>query len=217
MGSSKAPTLQYSARDLASQTRIKLRRPGQHALEEMASINLREQLLRVEAEKAQRSVGSNEVHTSASVDTTVITAAAAAVMGDENTPAEIIETLAVEKPMEAATINVDCTEEDSDDEDMEALLAELEKIKREREAEKEREQQAERRNKLSNATSSNPLLKTPAAVDAGRDGFKMKRRWDQDVIFKEQRSGGEGKTQKRFINDTIRSDFHRKFMDRYIK
>ena len=28
---------------------------------------------------------------------------------------------------------------------------------------------------------------------------------------------GEPKTQKRFINDTIRNDFHRKFLTRYIK
>jgi protein CWC15 len=41
-------------------------------------------------------------------------------------------------------------------------------------------------------------------------------RWDDDVVFKNQ-ARGETKTPKRFINDTIRSDFHRKFLHRYMK
>jgi hypothetical protein len=41
-------------------------------------------------------------------------------------------------------------------------------------------------------------------------------RWDDDVVFKNQASG-ETKTPKQFINDTIRSDFHRKFLQRYMK
>jgi protein CWC15 len=41
-------------------------------------------------------------------------------------------------------------------------------------------------------------------------------RWDEDVVFKNQ-SRGEEKEKKRFINDTVRNDFHRKFLRRYIK
>ena len=41
-------------------------------------------------------------------------------------------------------------------------------------------------------------------------------RWDDDVVFKNQ-ARGETKTPKRFINDTIRSDFHRKFLHKYMK
>lgn len=40
--------------------------------------------------------------------------------------------------------------------------------------------------------------------------------WDDDVVFRNQ-SRGEPKAAKRFINDTIRSDFHRKFLNKYIK
>jgi hypothetical protein len=40
--------------------------------------------------------------------------------------------------------------------------------------------------------------------------------WDEDVVFKNQ-TRGEVKAQRRFINDTVRSDFHRKFLERYIK
>ncbi|KAG6503757.1 hypothetical protein ZIOFF_036081 [Zingiber officinale] len=41
-------------------------------------------------------------------------------------------------------------------------------------------------------------------------------RWDDDVVFKNQ-SRGETKAPKRFINDTIRNDFHRKFLHKYMK
>ncbi|CAN7050257.1 unnamed protein product [Brassica oleracea var. botrytis] len=39
--------------------------------------------------------------------------------------------------------------------------------------------------------------------------------WDDDVVFKNQ-ARGEMKAPKRFINDTIRNDFHRKFLHRYM-
>jgi protein CWC15 len=41
-------------------------------------------------------------------------------------------------------------------------------------------------------------------------------RWDDDVVFKNQERG-EKKYEKRFINDTIRSDFHRRFLEKYIR
>ena len=40
-------------------------------------------------------------------------------------------------------------------------------------------------------------------------GGRVPCRWDDDVVFKNQ-ARGEPKAQKRFINDTIRSDFHKK-------
>lgn len=59
-------------------------------------------------------------------------------------------------------------------------------------------------------SSGNPLL-------AGGDvSFSVKRRWDEDCVFKNQ-ARGEPKQQKRFINDTIRSDFHKRFLQRYIR
>jgi protein CWC15 len=41
-------------------------------------------------------------------------------------------------------------------------------------------------------------------------------RWDEDVVFKNQ-TRGEVKAARRFINDTVRSDFHKKFLERYIR
>jgi protein CWC15 len=36
------------------------------------------------------------------------------------------------------------------------------------------------------------------------------------VVFKNQ-TRGEVKAARRFINDTVRSDFHKKFLERYIR
>ena len=107
--------------------------------------------------------------------------------------------------------------EDDDDEedDMEALLAELEQIKKEKAEEKLRKERLEREEELkvkeAELLRGNPLLNGAAPAS-----FSVKRRWDDDVVFKNQ-ARGETKTPKRFINDTVRSDFHRKFLQKYMK
>lgn len=109
----------------------------------------------------------------------------------------------------------DSEEEESEDEEAE-LLAELERIKKEREAEAKRKEQEELRKQKEaeeeEMLTGNPLLNTSKSGKS----FNIKRRWDEDVIFKNQ-SRGEPKAVKRFINDTVRSDFHQKFLQRYIK
>ncbi|KAH7862084.1 hypothetical protein Vadar_034577 [Vaccinium darrowii] len=104
-------------------------------------------------------------------------------------------------------------DDDDDEDDTEALLAELEQIKKERAEEnlrKERQKQEEElKVKEAELIRGNPLLNNPTS-------FNVKRRWDDDVVFKNQ-ARGESKTPKRFINDTIRSDFHRKFLQKYMK
>lgn len=42
-------------------------------------------------------------------------------------------------------------------------------------------------------------------------------RWDDDVVFKNCASGDERKKDRTFINDSLRSEFHKKFMEKYIK
>ncbi|KAJ1965200.1 complexed with cef1p [Dipsacomyces acuminosporus] len=105
------------------------------------------------------------------------------------------------------------SDEDSEDETA-MLMRELEKIKRERAEEKAREEKEAMEQRLvdEEASSSflgeNPLLKK-------RD-FAVKRRWDDDVVFKNQARDEDDKPKKRFINDMLRSDFHRKFMRKYV-
>lgn len=41
-------------------------------------------------------------------------------------------------------------------------------------------------------------------------------RWNDDVVFKGQ-ARTEPETKKRFVNDTIRNDFHRNFLTKYMK
>lgn len=103
--------------------------------------------------------------------------------------------------------------DDSDDEDEEALLRlELEKIERERAERQAEEQQARRLEEISHG---NPLL------NKNKDsGFK--RRWNDDVVFQNQARGvpvrpEEANANREFINDSLRSDFHRRFMKKYIR
>ena len=97
-------------------------------------------------------------------------------------------------------------------------MAELNRIKQERAAEAAK-QEAERKVReekirVENILKGNPLLNPEKSTNVD---FKVKRRWDDDVVFKNcAKNDGESK-KKDFINDTLRSEFHKKFMDRYIK
>jgi len=106
-------------------------------------------------------------------------------------------------------------ESDSDDDEAE-LLAELERIRAERaeQARAKEAEQAAREEEEARETMAggNPLLQDQ--LTGGKDDFRMKRRWDDDVVFRNQGSS-EPTRRKKFINDTVRSDFHIKFMSRY--
>lgn len=111
------------------------------------------------------------------------------------------------------------SDEDSDD-DTAALLEELQKIRRERaheSAKKEIEKkQEEDRIRMENIISGNPLLNYSAAAAAKAD-MKVKRRWDDDVVFKNCARSEPERKSANFINDSLRSEFHKKFMEKYIK
>jgi protein CWC15 len=100
-------------------------------------------------------------------------------------------------------------EESDDDEDDEAeLQAELERIRAERAAEKKKKEEEAAQEQAINA---NPLM------NGGEDGSaRVKRRWNDDVVFKNQAKEEPAK-KGRFINDPLRSDFHRAFMRKYLK
>ena len=99
----------------------------------------------------------------------------------------------------------------SDDDEEEAeLMRELEKIKAEREAarlaKEAEEAAAAAKEREAVLLTGNPLLGTGL----------VKRKWYDDVVFRNQ-ARDEPKTKKRFINDTVRNDFHKRFMSKYIK
>lgn len=101
---------------------------------------------------------------------------------------------------------------------MAELERELEKIKRERKEEAERKQRereaAEAAQAEREALQSNPLL---AAQGGDADGdFTIRKKWWEDTVFRNQ-AKGEPQFKKRFINDTLRNDFHKRFLNKYIK
>lgn len=108
----------------------------------------------------------------------------------------------------------DSEEDDDDSEDETAeLMRELAKIKAERAetaakgaAEKAAKEEEQREFDIARG---NPLLNPK--------DFNMKRRWDDDVVFKNQARGTEEKKGKEFVNDLLRSDFHRRFMSKYVR
>ncbi|CAF9917435.1 hypothetical protein IMSHALPRED_003576 [Imshaugia aleurites] len=108
------------------------------------------------------------------------------------------------------------SEEDSNDEEDETaeLLRELDKIKRERAEQKEKEERekaaAEQEKRENDIALGNPLLMPTKDTE-------NKRRWDDDVVFKNQARGTENKGKKEFVNDLLRSDFHKRFMGKYVR
>ena len=119
----------------------------------------------------------------------------------------------------------DDDDDDSDsDDDAAALMEELERIKAQRASENERKErereQLEEMEQRDELKMGNPLLRDEmtSADDApkGKKSATLKRRWDDDTVFRNQ-ARDEPKREKRFVNDTIRSDFHKRFLNRYIK
>jgi len=92
---------------------------------------------------------------------------------------------------------------EDDNSDSEALMRELEKIKKEK-AEAEAQRIAI---KEEEAMNSNPLL-------SGGSKNALKRQWYQDTVFSNTRAGSQ--PSKKHINDSIRGEDHKKFLRKYI-
>lgn len=71
---------------------------------------------------------------------------------------------------------------------------------------------------LQNALGQSPATPgTPASVTSSSATFAVKRRWDDDLIFKNQAAGVDDKPKKgEFVNDLLRSEFHKKFMLKWV-
>jgi protein CWC15 len=55
------------------------------------------------------------------------------------------------------------------------------------------------------------LLKGNPIIDSS---YSIKKRWHEDTVFRNQAK--KLSETKSFINDYVRSNFHRKFMNRYV-
>ncbi|KAG9282249.1 protein CWC15 homolog [Astyanax mexicanus] len=219
-GDLSALSKQYSSRDLPGHTKIKYRQPTQDAPEEIRNRDFRRELEERERVAVKgRERGAREHTTSSS------SSSSSKRPRLDQIPAANLD---ADDPL---TDDEDDSDSDSDsDDDTAALLAELEKIKKERAEEqekKEREQKAEEeRIRMENILSGNPLLNLAGQQQQqqqqqhtqSQSSFSVKRRWDDDVVFKNCAKGvDESRKEKRFINDTLRSEFHKKFMEKYVK
>lgn len=116
-------------------------------------------------------------------------------------------------------------DEDDDEDDTAELMAELARIKKERAAEAARLEQQKRleeeKIRTENILKGNPLLNPGSkSSQPSNSEFRVKRRWDDDVVFKNCAKADGPSGEKRvaqFVNDSLRSEFHRRFMDKYIK
>mmetsp|Transcript_18044 Transcript_18044/g.40376 ORF Transcript_18044/g.40376 Transcript_18044/m.40376 type:complete len:236 (-) Transcript_18044:75-782(-) len=103
-----------------------------------------------------------------------------------------------------------------DEDDTEELMRELAKIKREREEEEQRQHAAqgkeEAKGRKAEVLKGNPLI---SGQFSGGDEDSLKRKWDDETVFKNQARTAP-KQKQRYINDAVRSDFHRKFLQKYV-
>ncbi|KAF0773640.1 protein CWC15 [Aphis craccivora] len=192
-----ALSVQYSSRDLPSHTKLKYREPGQGTTEELQKQDFAKVLEEKEKNAVTKAIGGEPPQKK---------------IRPEHVP---IATLDVDDPLD-----LDASDDDDSEDDAEELMLELQKIKKERMAEEARmeadKREAEEQIRIQNILQGNPLLTYGGGSAVPKINQKVKRRWNDDVVFKNcARTEPEKNTT--FINDCIRSDFHRKFMDKYIK
>jgi len=211
-----AMSKQYSSRDLPSHTSLKNRERGQNDPADLLFRDFKSELedreLEASRENKDRKIRGSDRPSSSrqSVQSSSSKRARLEAPSTQNLDAD--------EPLDDSD---DSDDSDSDDDDTAALMAELQKIKREKaeeEQEKEEEKkQEEEKIRMENILSGNPLLKDKYAANAEKTDLKIKRRWDDDVVFKNCSRAESDKKPKEFINDSLRNEFHRKFMDKYIK
>ncbi|KAI9773616.1 MAG: complexed with cef1p [Geoglossum simile] len=233
----------YHQRLLPAHTQLKVRQPGQGGDADREVRDLRAELLRAEAAHFAKAKGSNETDGGGSEEPSTAKRQLGSNPGDAVGEEEDVgtkrrrileETRDIDADSDGAEGSSSEDDSDEDDEDETAeLLRELEKIKKERAEQRENEvfptslegskvertliRDIQERQKAAEAEEQrehdiargNPLLNA--------QDFHVRRRWDDDVVFKNQARGTEDKRKKEFVNDLLRSDFHKRFMSKYVR
>ncbi|KAL7667673.1 hypothetical protein ACOME3_010507 [Neoechinorhynchus agilis] len=213
-----AMSKQYSSRDMPSHTRLKYRQSGQTSKQDLLQRDLKAEL-----EKAERKRGldcqtieeeqEEEVKKPRSITSSSYMPALP--------PSHRDDLLAKYAALDADDpLDPDSDEDEDDDEDdASELYAELNRLKRERAAEEMRmkihQKAEEERIRKDNFLKGNPIFNL---AKQGGD-FSVRRRWNDDVVFKNcaDKDINSDRKSKTFINDSLRSNFHRRFMDKYIR
>ncbi|CAL1296412.1 unnamed protein product [Larinioides sclopetarius] len=198
---------QYSSRDLPGHTKLKYRQTGQGTSEELKNKDFRRELEEKERIASHERDGKRSSRVFLISDTGSSSAKKSRL---DQLPAANLD---ADDPLD--DVSLDDESDDSDEDNTAELMAELNRIKKERaqeEARREAERKAqEEKIRTENILSGNPLLNNKPVE------FKVKRRWDDDVVFKNCAIEEPDRKEKPFINDTLRSSFHKKFMEKYVK
>ncbi|CAF1304343.1 unnamed protein product [Didymodactylos carnosus] len=236
---------QYSSRDMPSHKTLKYREKGQNTQDEIRQKDFRRELEDRERtvrdkQPQQRTSDSKRLQSSSSDDRKRSS------LRSNNELQSIQSNLDADDPLDESSDdddngitnnkqrnrnnNNDTQDDDDDDEDeddTEELMAELNRIKKERAVEVAKLEQERRveeeRIRTENILKGNPLLNPKAAQQSqvlsttNSSEFRVKRRWDDDVVFKNCAKAENLNKRSQFINDSLRSEFHKKFMEKYIK
>ncbi|KAI5477775.1 Cwf15/Cwc15 cell cycle control protein, partial [Pseudohyphozyma bogoriensis] len=225
---SRANSRIVSAKDLASHTRLKFRQAGQGSTAEISRRDLKMELLEAErqarikrgvevADEPAKPVG---LITGAEGQKRILVDVVGLDADDSDDEEDEDKADKGKGKAKAVESEDDSEEEEDSDEDSEdetaELLKELEKIKRERAEEKERLERekaaSEQTSREEEIATGNPLLNLQAALgynasptpstlssSTGASSFGVKRRWDDDVIFKNQARGVGDKPKQEFV------------------
>jgi len=219
------------------QALLNLRQPGQTSSEEVKRRDLRAELLAAEQEARERKRRADGTFVADSESTGLVIAVEDGDAEESSKRRKLLqEAIRTERSEEddddddERSKNDDEDENDDDDDDDEdetaELLRELDKIKRERAEEKQRqEREANTKTEEERAAEiamGNPLLnlaaalgQTPKTANVGGT-FAVKKRWDDDLVFKNQAQSAPQQP-THFVNDLLRTEFHKKFMAKFIK
>merc|ERR1719400_424203 len=195
---------QYSSRDLASHTKLKYRKEGQGTYKEHKDKDFRGDL-----EERERLALRERTKERARRDGKSVPDSPPPVK-KSRTEAVTMATLDADDPVDSSD-----SEDDDSDDDTAVLMAELNKIKSEK-ARDEAEKEAGKREEEEKIMTGNPLLKEKYS-ETGKTDMKIKKRWDDDVVFKNCSRAEPDNRDAHFINDSLRNEFHKRFMDKYIK
>lgn len=197
---SSAPTRQYSSRSLPAHKTLKYRSAAS-AVPVLDDAGL--EAMRIDLERSERAHFSKPEG-----QPTLLLGSA-----DDEAEAKRRRIIEDTKDLDADASSEDESEESSDEDEAAELMRELAKIKQER-ADEEARKAADAADEARTAREAEIAFGNPLLNPDGQD-FLLKRRWDEDVVFrvKENEAGGK----KDFVNDLLRSDFHRSFMKKYVR
>lgn len=219
------PSLQHSSRDLPANMNIKYREEGQGAINEIKEKEFKSELLKREKEYKQSEDNVYNSKTKVSF-TNQIEKPELLYQEDQEQEEELVfpqdkDVSYIDEDEDDLNNNNKKQHYDSDSIDSEEeLLIELEKIKQHQKKEKERKDMEIKEKTQKEILKRNPLLNQSnedySDNTFSNNDYSLKRKWYEDSVFKNQ-SKLDQKVQKRFINDTVRSDFHRKFLSKTIQ